>query len=80
MFARLTTAALLAAGLAVSGAALASADPITATVDAGADVAADVNAAASVLIDLKGICIRIGDLVIIGCQDECPEAEAPEVP
>lgn len=86
MFTRFTTAALLAAGLSVGGAAIASADPIDATVGAavsiGADVAADVNAVANVVLDLDGICIRIGDLVIIGCNDEpdCPEAEVPEVP
>jgi len=77
LISRIVAATALAVGLTALGSAVASADPINAdavvssTVDVGADVVANVD---------LGLCIRIGNLVVIGCTAECPEAEAPEAP
>lgn len=86
---RAAAVAALALGLVGFGAATASAAPghavvtnvVTSTDPAlsiGADVAANADITANV--DL-GLCIRIGNIIIIGCQP-CPEAEepTPEVP
>ena len=80
-FSRVAASAALVLGLAALGAPLASAAPVAdvvASVQTEPDVTADVNAAVDAVVDLDlGLCIRIGDIIVIGCKP-CPDEVRPE--